>query len=70
MFNSQELKNLYVLLERTQLSGKESVTCAILMQKIEKLLAVGAVNESGETTGTGEPQPTSEVTGTNEQSKD
>jgi hypothetical protein len=61
MFNSQELKNLYILLERTQLSGKESITCAILMQKIEKLL-----NEPSPITGTGEPQPTSEVTGTNE----
>lgn len=47
MFNSQELKNLYILLERTQLSGKESITCAILMQKIEKLL-----NEPSPITGT------------------
>lgn len=38
MFNSQELKNLYILLERTQLSGKESINCAILMQKIQFLI--------------------------------
>ena len=60
MFNLQELKNLYILLERTQLSGKESLTCAILMQKIEKLM-----NADSEPTGTPMPEKV-EATGTNE----
>jgi hypothetical protein len=45
MFNNQELKNLYILLERTQLSGKESITCAILMQKIQSLITTEPVEE-------------------------
>lgn len=60
MFNNQELKNLYILLERTQLSGKESITCAILMQKIEKL-----INADSEPTGTPMPENV-DATGTNE----
>lgn len=60
MFNSQELKNLYILLERTQLSGKESITCAILMQKIQSL-----ITKDEPVTGTEEVLAT-QVTGTNE----
>lgn len=52
MFNQQELKNLYILLERTQLSGKESVTCAILMQKIQGLIKPEVGEVTSETTGT------------------
>lgn len=58
MFNQQELKNLYILLERTQLSGKESVTCAILMQKIQ-----GLISKEAPVTDTEFPT-TSETTGT------
>lgn len=56
MFNNQELKNLYILLERTQLSGKESITCAILMQKIQGLIKPEVGEVTSETTGTNEPK--------------
>lgn len=38
MFNQQELQNLSVFLQRTNLTGNESTVHAILLNKIMKML--------------------------------
>ncbi len=57
MFNNEELKNLAILLERVNLSGKEALAVANLQVKIAKLITpeVEAPTTS-ETTGTNEPK--------------
>jgi len=37
-FTKEELKNISVLIQNSQIKGAEAVTVAILLQKIERLL--------------------------------